>query len=197
MHPAGVVGSDPYLAPEVYDNSRYDPQPADIWSIAIIFCCMCLRRFPWKAPRLSDNSYRLFVSPPDPGQDQLLAASRSSKSIAPQTTEGSKTEGSTETPQTNSNGGGQAVSQQQIKGPMRLLRLLPRETRHIIGRMLELDPRKRATMDEILADPWVQNAYVCRQEEDGTCYHAPGHTHTLEPSGGAATAKEDQGKAKK
>lgn len=143
---------------------------------------MCLRRFPWKAPRLSDNSYRLFVSPPDANQDQLLAASRSQSLKA----------------STDANGdAAPPVNQQQIKGPMRLLRLLPRETRHIIGRMLELDPRKRATMEEILADPWVQNAYVCRQDEEGTCYHAPGHTHTLEPSGGAQTAKEDQGKAKK
>lgn len=71
-----------------------------------------------------------------------------------------------------------------IKGPMRLLRLLPRETRHIIGRMLELDPRKRATMDEVLADPWVQNALVCRQEENGAVFRAPGHTHALQPGGG-------------
>lgn len=71
-----------------------------------------------------------------------------------------------------------------IKGPMRLLRLLPRETRHIIGRMLELDPRKRATMDEVLADPWVQNALVCRQEDAGTVFRAPGHSHALQPGGG-------------
>lgn len=70
-----------------------------------------------------------------------------------------------------------------IKGPMRLLRLLPRETRHIIGRMLELDPRKRATMDEVLADPWVQNALVCRQEDAGTVFRAPGHSHSLQPGG--------------
>lgn len=77
-------------------------------------------------------------------------------------------------------------TERQVKGPIRLLRLLPRDTRHIVGRMLELDPRKRATVDEILADPWVQNAYVCRQEEGGQCYHAPGHTHVLEPGGQAS-----------
>lgn len=71
-----------------------------------------------------------------------------------------------------------------IKGPLRLLRLLPRETRHIIGRMLELDPNKRATMEEILKDPWVQNSLVCRQEENGIIIKAPNHTHTLQPSGG-------------
>jgi serine/threonine protein kinase len=34
---SGIVGSDPYLAPEVYDERKYDPQPPDIWSLAIIF----------------------------------------------------------------------------------------------------------------------------------------------------------------
>ncbi|UJO20719.1 Serine/threonine-protein kinase oca2 [Fulvia fulva] len=203
----GVVGSDPYLAPEVYDHTRYDPRAADIWSIAIMFCCMTLRRFPWKAPRLSDNSYRLFVSPPDPDQDKVLDQHR--RSLAP----GSKT-ASTAPPSRNpsaddsandnspehkhhhhhnpSQGGSESVSRQTtasnpdqqptIKGPVRLLRLLPRETRHIIGRMLELDPKKRADMDEILADPWVQNSLVCRQEENGVIIKAPNHTHTLQPS---------------
>lgn len=46
----GIVGSDPYLAPEVLTStSNYDPRFVDIWSIAIIYCCMTLRRFPWKA----------------------------------------------------------------------------------------------------------------------------------------------------
>ena len=168
---SGVVGSDPYLAPEVYDNAKYDPQPTDIWSIAIVYCCMCLRRFPWKAPRVSDNSYRLFVSPPDPGQEALLAQSRRPSSRNP-----SASEGSGETASTN-------PQSSQIKGPLRLLRLLPRESRHIIGRMLELDPKGRATIDEVLADPWVANSLVCTQEEGGQCLHAPNHTHALEGGG--------------
>ncbi|KAM0716877.1 hypothetical protein Q7P37_006729 [Cladosporium fusiforme] len=216
----GVVGSDPYLAPEVYDNQRYDPRPADIWSIAIIFCCMTLRRFPWKAPRISDNSYRLFVSPPDPEQDRILEAQR--RSITPHThrnnddsKRGTQSEPASRNPSAGNNDSSSEQhhkhhhhhndqQQQQprtepasrqstnsesssgtIKGPMRLLRLLPRETRHIIGRMLELDPRKRATMDEVLADPWVQNALVCRQEENGQVFRAPGHAHALQPGGGS------------
>lgn len=34
---SGIVGSDPYLAPEVCTEIRYHPGPADIWSLAIIF----------------------------------------------------------------------------------------------------------------------------------------------------------------
>jgi serine/threonine protein kinase len=71
--------------------------------------------------------------------------------------------------------------QEVIKGPWRLLRLLPRESRHIIGRMLEIDPMKRATIEEMLADPWVANTPVCKQLEGGEVIKAPGHEHTLEP----------------
>lgn len=220
----GVVGSDPYLAPEVYENTRYDPQPADIWSIAIIFCCMCLRRFPWKAPRTTDNSYRLFVSPPDPGQEAFLDQSRRSSanpSRAASTAEGvseppsrktsaddsqsvsshhhhhhrhhgtadsSRTSvASTATPSSTS--ANNAAANQTIKGPLRLLRLLPRDSRHLIGRMLELDPKKRATIDEILEDQWVSNALVCRQEEGGQCFHAPNHSHILEGGGMSSSTK--------
>ena len=196
----GVVGSDPYLAPEVYDNSRYDPQPTDVWSIAIIFCCMSLRRFPWKAPRLSDNSYRLFVSPPDPGQDALLYPSSRAPSRNTSVSEETRTPGASsendgsatrrESEAVNSANATADNSNITLKGPIRLLRLLPRDTRHIIGKMLELDPKKRATLDEVLEDPWVQNALVCRQEEGGVCYHAPNHVHALEGGGGPAGTKK-------
>ncbi|KAF2103531.1 kinase-like protein [Rhizodiscina lignyota] len=219
---SGIVGSDPYLAPEVYDLPKYDPQPTDIWSLAIIFCCMTLRRFPWKAPRLSDNSYKLFVAEPDEDTKRLSVASRAPQSEpASRATSGDSDSGhhhhhhhrhsddqthsasarsdpTVDKTNGEANGnasaarpttsGGSQQQQQQIKGPWRLLRLLPRETRHIIGRMLEIDPKKRATLDEILADRWVANSLVCRQEEGGQVIRAPGHEHTLEPGSGATPA---------
>ncbi|KAG8936570.1 serine/threonine protein kinase [Tulasnella sp. 418] len=58
----GVVGSDPYLAPEVLSQETYDPRKTDVWSVAVIFMCMVLRRFPWKIPDpKQDASYRGFV----------------------------------------------------------------------------------------------------------------------------------------
>ncbi|KAL1680950.1 kinase-like domain-containing protein [Schizophyllum commune] len=61
----GIVGSDPYLAPEVLScaESGYDPRKTDVWSVAIIFMCMILRRFPWKIPDpKTDPSFRAFVN---------------------------------------------------------------------------------------------------------------------------------------
>ncbi|GAV27267.1 hypothetical protein PMKS-000731 [Pichia membranifaciens] len=61
---SGIMGSDPYLAPEVVTYPYYDPSLADVWSLAIIYCCMVLRRFPWRVPKDSDASYGYFSSPP-------------------------------------------------------------------------------------------------------------------------------------
>lgn len=65
----GIVGSDPYLAPELLTESTYDPRPADVWSIAIMYYCMVLRRFPWKAPRQNYSSFKMFCELPEHEED--------------------------------------------------------------------------------------------------------------------------------
>lgn len=81
-------------------------------------------------------------------------------------------------------------SKEIIRGPWRLLRILPRESRHIIGRMLKVDPTERATMDEVLEDDWILSSKVCYQDEGGNVHRADNHTHVLEAgSGGPPPAK--------
>ncbi|KAL8788016.1 MAG: hypothetical protein Q9213_001908 [Squamulea squamosa] len=214
---SGIVGSDPYLAPEVYDNNKYDPQPTDIWSLAIIYACMTLRRFPWKAPRLTDNSYKLFASAPNPGTPSADAAlPRTSEGRAKSTVDltgevedrrssappvdpdpsseqssqhhhhhhhhhQQRSENREESTQAGENQPKSSSKPEIIRGPWRLLRLLPRETRLIIGRMLEIDPTRRATLEDMYADPWISNTPICQQVEGGRVIKAEGHEHTLEP----------------
>jgi serine/threonine protein kinase len=201
----GIVGSDPYLAPEVYDLSKYDPQPTDIWSLAIIFCCMTLRRFPWKAPRISDNSYKLFIAPPNDGPRSITGPSKSANDLqhaegdhrrqsGPHSEPPSRHQTGEHNEHRDSTSSASGQSPSVIKGPWRLLRLLPRESRHIIGRMLEVDPKKRATLEEIIEDKWVTGSEICSQEEGGHVLHCDNHEHTLEPGAGAASAPNTQQK---
>lgn len=258
------MGSDPYLAPEVYDEKKYDPRPTDVWSLAIIFCCMTLRRFPWKQPRTSDNSYRLFVANPTPGTPVLDATPRhprhksspdlpaagheqkplpNSASGPNLTVEAAAKPPPTSSPGQNGNGtkpdpgatdakegdsptenakketsrssnekttrttskeapplppGSQQQSQRQevIKGPWRLLRILPRESRYIIGRMLKVNPTERALLDEVLSDDWVRNIDSCRQEGSGEIINASNHTHVLEPPSHSPPVASKGAKAK-
>ncbi|KAB8342926.1 hypothetical protein FH972_022523 [Carpinus fangiana] len=185
---SGIVGSDPYLAPEVYDEGKYDAQAVDIWSLAIIYCCMTLRRFPWKMPRQTDTSYKLFVSTPSPGTPSIDSLRRPAEGGA-KTTSG---EVSKATSTTSSAKDAPAQPSSQIKGPWRLLRLLPRESRFIIGRMLDTNPATRATLEEIKADPWIASRPYCRQLEGGKVIAAEGHTHILEPSNTAPKAADKE-----
>jgi serine/threonine protein kinase len=188
---------------------------------------MTLRRFPWKAPRVSDNSYKLFVAPPNDGPKPITHHSKSGTDLASEAGDDRRKSGAQSEPAsrqpsdqsssahhhhhhkhgvhsepvtndggtTSSSANGQNKEQQQpqvIKGPWRLLRLLPRESRHIIGRMLELDPNKRATLEEIHEDKWVQNAQVCSQEEGGRVIRMETHDHTLEPGAGSGSAPPTQ-----
>lgn len=187
------MGSDPYLAPEVYEERRYDAQPTDIWSLAIIFCCMSLRRFPWKMPRMTDNSYKLFASPPSPGTDVQRTSepvpSRSTgdvqnsaeRDVEPESGHESRHHTESHNGASRASIDGNEKKPEVIKGPWRLLRLLPRESRHIIGRMLQIDPRERATLAQVLDDEWIASTLICRQELSGKVIRAPGHAHTLEP----------------
>ncbi|ESZ97682.1 hypothetical protein SBOR_1939 [Sclerotinia borealis F-4128] len=195
---SGIVGSDPYLAPEVYDEKKYDPQPADIWSLAIIYCCMSLRRFPWKMPRATDNSYKLFASHPSPGAEmidgEVIPVVKESDDKSLHSNNGPNSSVPSMLSLINSIEGDkkEPPKPEVIKGPWRLLRLLPRVSRNIIGHMLTVDPKRRATMSQILDDPWVRDTVICRQEigeGPGKVIRAPGHTHTLEPPASQPSAK--------
>jgi serine/threonine protein kinase len=70
-----------------------------------------------------------------------------------------------------------------IKGPWRLLRLLPREARSIVGRMLDVDPERRASLAEVTADAWIGRTPFCRQEVGGRVVWADGHSHVLRGGG--------------
>lgn len=312
VHPChGIVGSDPYLAPEVLKHSNsYNPQPVDLWSIAIIYCCMTLKRFPWKIPNADkDNSFKLYSMEDDNWHDyelsnechKLLLQQRKLKNMIARlnrkkkalegenaeedfveatqqeneqkpseddmrddTKEASndasernldgievltedkiqdilaqlkaiddkleqyeakknemklkfnevKQEKQLESRQEYDNGevhqttsnsekdrdssshhGKKKQSHKQIHGPYRLMRLLPHASRPIVRKMLQIDPHKRATLEEIMGDEFIKEIKCCtlkkfintdddgvpctEEEEEVAVKGTPAHEHTL------------------
>jgi serine/threonine protein kinase len=153
---------------------------------------------------MTDNSYKLFASPPSPGTDMKRlsntpAPSKSTtdldtpaRDVVPDSS--SKAPTPKTEPAANENEAATTTTEGEkkpevIKGPWRLMRLLPRESRHIMSRMLEIDPKKRATLEEVLGDPWVSDTTICTQQDGGRVISAEGHTHTLEPPSAPAPVK--------
>jgi hypothetical protein len=48
--------------------------------------------------------------------------------------------------------------------------------------MLELDPDRRASIDEVSSDAWIARTLFCRQEVGGKLLYAEGHQHVLATS---------------
>jgi serine/threonine protein kinase len=59
------------------------------------------------------------------------------------------------------------------QGAARLFKMLPRESRPILSKILEPDPTKRATLQQVLDDPWVRNIDMCTMDyaSDHHCHH--------------------------
>jgi len=163
---------------------------------------------------MTDSSFKLFAAEPSPGHDpkKLMlpptlppAASTSALTELPARdfdptvfrnqqiggaakAEEPKAEQQLKPPVTDGASAPAAPEKKEVvRGPWRILRLLPRESRHVIGRMLEIDPKKRAKMGEILDDVWVANTVICRQMDGGVVVKAEDHTHILEPPSSTPT----------
>ncbi|MCJ1285556.1 serine/threonine protein kinase [Xylographa opegraphella] len=134
----GPVGALTYLPPEVYEVSKYDPRPVDIWALAMSFCRMLLPDIPWKSMPVPcdalDDHFGLFSwqAMRDARRGTPQSSNQKCRTIA--TPEDTK-----------------VIS--AIVGS--LLRQLPPESSHIIGRMLEPRPEDRAGWSEILGNGWV------------------------------------------
>ncbi|AMD19418.1 HBR517Wp [Eremothecium sinecaudum] len=168
---SGIVGSDPYLAPEVCIFTKYDPRPVDIWSVAIIFSCMILKKFPWKVPKLRDNSFKLFCS----GRDCDSLGALVSLTPNPPSYETAVEDKETNPPKSNN----ASDPNNPNIGPQRLLHSLPEESQHIIGRMIALAPACRASIEEIMEDDWIQSIEMCYVlEATGRTVRSESHAHT-------------------
>jgi len=143
-----------------------------------------------------DKSFRLFAAEPSPGHDpsKILKQSKSETDLSSkpppedkQSSEGKAPSGHSsdvkshlEHSERSHSQGPSSDRREVVYGPWRILRLLPRESRYVIWRMLDVNPASRASMDEILADPWVANTVICQQVDDGQqVLPALDHTHTL------------------
>jgi serine/threonine protein kinase len=56
-----LVGSEPYMAPEEFEDAEFDPQKVDLWACAIIYIAMIHNRIPWEKPTQDDAHYQFYL----------------------------------------------------------------------------------------------------------------------------------------
>ncbi|KAG0280884.1 serine/threonine-protein kinase HAL4/sat4 [Linnemannia exigua] len=59
----GIIGSEPYIAPEEFYQEEYDPRAVDVWACGIIFYVMYYAAMPWaRADRKKDARFSRYIS---------------------------------------------------------------------------------------------------------------------------------------
>jgi len=57
----GLVGSRPYMAPEIIAHKhKYDPRAVDVWSSAVVYLSLCIGGTPWECASTDIKNYNIF-----------------------------------------------------------------------------------------------------------------------------------------
>ncbi|KAI9033579.1 kinase-like domain-containing protein [Phycomyces nitens] len=56
----GVIGSEPYIAPEAFSKEDYWGAAADVWSAGIVLYCIWLGGMAWHKAKKSDSAYAVY-----------------------------------------------------------------------------------------------------------------------------------------
>ncbi|WVO15291.1 hypothetical protein L204_102947 [Cryptococcus depauperatus] len=57
----GLCGSEPYIAPELFEQKEYDARMVDVWAAAIVFYCMQFQELPWRVAKSSDSTFATYL----------------------------------------------------------------------------------------------------------------------------------------
>lgn len=169
------------MAPEILLHSPYDPQKADVWSLAIMYCCMILGRFPWKAPALYDEAFRAFATARSRNSHAERGMGR--RSTEPPLLQASNSEArNTDTLSMININPDEAANTEATEidsEPCRLLRQLPIESRTVIRKMFLLNADNRPTLEQIKSYPWIQLGRLFSPEDGGAMHYGYRHEHVL------------------
>ncbi|KAJ7058780.1 Pkinase-domain-containing protein [Mycena amicta] len=141
----GLCGSEPYIAPEQFLGKPYDARLVDIWACGIVYYCLHFQELPWRAAQPTDQLYASYAtaaaSTPAP---PLISAPTTSPTANGHTPTASETR-----------------SNPALLFPPTINNLSPRACRPLIRRMLEPDPKARATIEDVLGSAWISGVEVC------------------------------------
>ncbi|KAI9009359.1 kinase-like domain-containing protein [Phycomyces nitens] len=152
----GLVGSEPYMAPEIFVEEEYDPRPIDIWSCAIVYMVMRTGSYIWYVAKKEDDErysrYLRFRAMVDDAESRISVSSVRSLS---------------EESQCSATGREDAKARERLRrraklGRWDVLESLEDGPKGLIYHMLTTDPRKRMTSNQVLEDSWFESIECCQ-----------------------------------
>ncbi|ORZ15312.1 kinase-like domain-containing protein [Absidia repens] len=169
----GVCGSQPYIAPEEFDNSGpYDARKVDVWSCGIVFLVMRKGGLAWQVARAqNDKQYALYLlyrkyvdsqqqhHPDIPHQPSPAITASPDESASTTTT--TMSERSTPTTTTTTATTNTTATDDDKPTGLDIFSDYSPPAKRIFYSVLDPDPASRLTMDDIIKTDWFQQINCC------------------------------------
>lgn len=184
----GLVGSEPYIAPEEFHQDEYDARLVDVWSCGIIYVAMRTGSHLWNvAKQGEDEAYDRYLKFRRLVEDERENA-RKERSLRRQQLQQQQQQQklpSDISSQTGTSGGGnssydvslsqmeremsilkakQVIKQKAKEGGYDVLGTLDFASKKLIYRLLDPSPAKRILTTEIFKNEWFANIKTCQVE---------------------------------
>ncbi|KAK1224947.1 hypothetical protein PQX77_001040 [Marasmius sp. AFHP31] len=156
----GLCGSEPYIAPEQFLGKPYDARLVDIWACGIVYYCLHFSELPWRAAQSSDSLYAAYVTACATSPSTTTSSNTSSGTPSNPTSNPSSSASSTHSSASN-----------HANYPPTISNLSPRACRSLIRRMLEPNPKERATIEDVMKHPWMKEIEICWESDKAKHLH--------------------------
>lgn len=137
---AGLCGSAPYIAPEEYTDSEFDPRAVDVWACGVIYMAMRTGRHLWRVARKDEDEF----------YERYLEGRREEDGYGP-----------IESLHRVSN------SESRTHPHCKPLTTSQARCRNVIYSILDPNPTRRITASQVLRSEWGREIKLCRAGEEG------------------------------
>jgi protein-serine/threonine kinase len=162
----GLVGSEPYIAPEEFIEKNYDARQVDVWSCGIIYMAMRKATHLWQVAKTDDDSYEKYLR-----FRQLLDEERENarrehcrrKSFEKTLTEEQRIQEKAKR-EAGLLKARETIRKKAREGRIDTLEGIDIQSKKVVYRMLDPNPNKRITTNEILETEWCKKIYCCQPD---------------------------------
>lgn len=157
FYSSGLVGSEPYIAPEEFIQDAYDAKKADVWSCAVIYMVMKTGRNMWQiASEGVDDDYDRFIK-----FRRLLEEERQKMQMARAKSAAEGDAGNSRQQQQDIERARETIKRRAKEAKCLALEGLEYGAKRLIYRMLDPDPARRISTYQVLKNEWLLQVYTC------------------------------------
>lgn len=160
----GLVGSEPYIAPEEFTDSDYDARAVDVWSCGVIYMALRKSTHLWRVAKSGEDEaydkYLKFRQVLDEEKENARRENCRRKELE-KTMTNEEREAERAKREASILKAKETIRKKAREGRIDTLDGIDIQAKKVIYRMLHPNPDKRITANEVIETTWFKDIYCC------------------------------------